>query len=89
MDLDERGQPDALRGVVQIAELRAVESGHDEEHGVGARRARFPELILLEDELLAEQRDVDGRAHGHEILEAPRKYFWSVSTEMAAAPDPA
>jgi len=69
MHLDEGGQADALGGVVEIAEPRVIESRHDQQHRIGACGARFPELVLVEYELLAEKGKVHGRAHGDEVTE--------------------
>ena len=47
-----------------------LERGHDQQHRVGAGGARLPELVLVDDELLAEHGDGDGRPHGDQIVEA-------------------
>ena len=64
VDLDERGQAqcaaasDAARRSSRVGERR-----DDQQHGVGAVRARLEQLILVDDEVLAEQRQRDGVAH--------------------------
>ena len=75
VDLDEGGEPDALGGMVQISQPRLLQGGGDQEHGIRPRRPRFPELILVQDEFLAENRQVDGGADGHEVLERAAEVF--------------
>ena len=85
--LDQRGQPEALGRGLQVAQQRRLEDRHDQQHRVGPRRARLPELLLVEREVLAEQRHRDAAARiAASRSRLPWKYFSSVSTEMAAAP---
>ena len=51
------------------AELAIVERGDDQQHGVGAGGARLDDLELGDDEVLAEQRQIDGRAHRAQVIE--------------------
>ena len=65
----------------------AVERGHDQQHRVGAGGARLPELVLVDDELLAEHRARRRRRARRSGRRGCRwKYFASVSTLTAAAP---
>jgi hypothetical protein len=61
--------------VVEVTEPRVIEGGHDQQHGIRARRARLPELVVVEDEVLSEQRKLDGRARGDEVTESATKVF--------------
>ena len=58
MNLHERAQADALGGLQQIPELKPLERGHDQEDGVGPQGARLPQLIVVQDEVLAEEGEV-------------------------------
>ncbi len=61
------GQP------VQQAEVAIVEAFGDQQHRVGAGCPRFEQLILIENEILPQQRQRHGRADGAEIGEAALK----------------
>src|SRR5437899_9204857 len=69
--LHQRGEPEGLRGGEQIIQPWRLQDRDDQQHGVGARGARFPELVLVDDEILSEQRNVDRRAHRPQIVQAP------------------
>src|SRR6266852_2607673 len=69
--LDQGGEAESLRGGEQITPPRRLENRNDQQHRVGARGARLPELILVDGEVLPEQRNVDRRAHSPQIVEAP------------------
>src|SRR5712692_3261509 len=69
--LDQGGEAESLRGGEQITQPRRLENRNDQQHRVGARGARLPELILVDGEVLPEQRNVDRRAHSPQIVEAP------------------
>src|SRR3989441_1714493 len=71
MAFDERGQPQLLGRLLEVAELRRLEDGHDQERGVRAGRSRLPELVLVQDEVLAKQRHLDRGADRSQKLEAP------------------
>ncbi len=45
VDLDEHGQPELARLVVQAAQVVVVERGHDQQDEVGAGRAGLDELV--------------------------------------------
>src|SRR6266852_2390846 len=60
--LDQGGEAESLRGGEQITQPRRLENRNDQQHRVGARGARLPELILVDGEVLPEQRNVDRRA---------------------------
>ena len=68
------------------ARLAIVERADNQQHRVRAERDRLQQLVSRDDEVLAQERDVDCRAHLREVIEAPSKNVGSVSTEIAAAP---
>ncbi len=59
MDLHQRSQADPLGRVEEIAESGWLQSGHDEKHRVGPSGPRFPELVLIEDEIFSQEREID------------------------------
>ena len=67
--LDERRQPDRLGPLDQADQRLLVERDGEQQHEVGAERARLPELVRGEDEVLAQQRHVDRGADGDQIIE--------------------
>ena len=75
MHFDQGGEADALGRVVEVAEPGIIESRHDQQHGVGARGARLPELVVVEDEVFPEERHVHFRAHRDEVAESASKVF--------------
>jgi len=48
-----------------------VEDPHDEQHGIGAGRPGRAKLHRVDDEVLAQQRQLDRRPDGAQVLEAP------------------
>src|SRR6267378_2763133 len=68
--LHERREPEPLGGGEQRAEPRRLEDGHDQEHRVGSGRARLPELVLVDREVLSQQGEVDRTAHAPQVVEA-------------------
>src|SRR5438093_1076126 len=56
--LDQRREAESLCGGEQITQPRRLENRNDQQHGIGARGARLPELILVDGEVLTEQRSV-------------------------------
>src|SRR5882672_9833897 len=69
--LDQRREPEPLGGREQVAQLRRLQNRDDQQHRVGARGPRFPELILVDREILAEKRDVHRAPDRPQIVEAP------------------
>jgi hypothetical protein len=53
---------------VEGGELVVVEDAHDEEHGVGAHGGGFVDLVGIENEVLAEDGEVDDVAGALEVL---------------------
>ena len=68
--LDERGEAKRPGRGGKVAQQRRLEDGDDEQHGVGAGSPRLPQLILVDGEVLAQQRHVDGRPHAPQHVEA-------------------
>ena len=68
--LDERRHAEALGALEQAHERVLLQRGDDEQHQVGAVRRAPPRLVRRDDEVLAQHRDVDGGAHGLEVVEA-------------------
>ncbi len=69
VDLDEHAEAELRGGVVEVVQLGRVERGGDEQHRVGAVGAGLGELVGAHDEVLAQQRQVDGLADGGEVVE--------------------
>ncbi len=68
--LDQHRQAELAGQVVQAAQPVVVEGGHDEQHQVGAGGPGLEHLVGLDHEVLAQQRGVDGGAHGAQVVEA-------------------
>ena len=71
MRLDERGESQCLGIAPEPGERAIIEGGHNQQHGIGAGRTRFEQLVAVDDEVLPEQRDVHGLARGREVPEVP------------------
>ncbi len=56
VDLDERVEIEGLRLVVEVRQLIRIERGDDQQDGVGAEDRRFEELVGVDDEVLAKDR---------------------------------
>src|SRR5580765_4512589 len=72
---DQRREPEAFRRGEQLGESRRLENRDDQEHRVGAGRARLPELVVVDREVLAQERDVDRRTHAAQVVEASPEVF--------------
>src|SRR5882672_2388085 len=70
VDLDQRGELELLAGERDIvAQLDLVEDADDEQGGVGQHDARLVELVLVDDEVLAEDGEASGIADGAEVVD--------------------
>ncbi len=67
--LDQGAQPDPLGRLKKVTQLRRLEDRHDEQDRVGAGDARFPQLVLGQREVLAQERHADGAADGSEKIQ--------------------
>jgi hypothetical protein len=65
---------------------RVVERRDDQQDRVGAHRARFGDLVLVDDEILAQHRQSARARAATRYSGAPWKYSRSVSTDKHAAP---
>ena len=65
--LDERRESELLRPRVQIAERRDVQGAHDQQDRVRAERHRLEQLILGDDEILAQYRQPDRLSRGAQV----------------------
>ncbi len=62
--LDQHVHVQVARQRFQLARLGVGQRGHDQQDAVGAHRAAFVDLPGIEDEVLAQHRQIDGRARG-------------------------
>ena len=62
VQLDQRRHAQRDDRVVQPAEQVVVETFGDQQHGVGPGRAGFDHLVGVDNEIFAQQRQIDGRA---------------------------
>ena len=69
MDLDQAVEVEAARLVVELAQLVVVEGADDQQHRVGAVDRRLVELVGVDDEVLAQDRQVAGGAGRAQVLE--------------------
>ncbi len=67
--LDDRGEPDRLGPLDEGDQGLLLQGGDDQERQVGAVRAGLPELVGGDDEVLAQDRDVDLGADGLQVGE--------------------
>src|SRR5699024_7721116 len=67
--LDERRHAQFAGQSVELAQLHRIEGGDDEQDDVGPVRPGLVELVFVDHEVLAQGRDVHGRAHGIEVVE--------------------
>ena len=68
--LDQHGHAELAGLVVERPQRGVVERGHDQQHQVGAGRAGLEHLVGIDQEVLAQQRYVDGGPHRAEVVEA-------------------
>ena len=71
---------------ISSASRSRPEGGDDQQHGVRAGRPRLQQLVLVDHEVLAQQRQVARGAGLDEVVEAAAEVLGSVSTETARAP---
>ena len=60
MGLDQGVHAQLRRELKQLAQRRVAQGTHDQQHGVGTKRARLADLVVVDDEVLAQ----DGQAAG-------------------------
>ena len=69
VDLDQAVEVEAARLLVERAQLGVVERADDQQHRVGAVDRRLVELVGVDDEVLAQDRQVAGGPGGAQVLE--------------------
>ena len=67
--LDERVEPERRGGAHELCGARVVEVAEQDERRVGSRLSETPQVVLLAEEALAEERCVGGRAGRAEVVE--------------------
>ena len=67
MHLDQAVEVDRARLLAQRAQVVVAEGGDDQQHRVGAVDRRLVELVGIDDEVLADDRQVAGRAGGAQV----------------------
>ena len=83
---DQCGQPQLTARSQQRPQLGIAQRRHDQQHRIRAERCRFGKLVVRDDEVLAQERDVDRGPDRARCSSEPSKNVGSVSTEIAAAP---
>ena len=67
--LDERVEVERARLAQQVEQVVGLERGDDQQDRVGARGRRLVELVRVDDEVLAQHRQVGHRARGAQVVE--------------------
>ena len=67
---DQHGHAQLVRQIQQVFELSVVQCGDDEQHQIGTVGAGFVDLVVGNDEVLAQHRNMHGGANLVEIIEA-------------------
>jgi hypothetical protein len=76
MDFHQRRETQLPRTALQPHEVRLPECRHDQERRIGAIRTRLEQLILVDNEVLAKERQCDRPSHGGEMLERAVEERW-------------
>ena len=69
VDLDQGVEAGLLGGLGELAQLGIREGGHDQEDGVGAGDPRLPDLVGIDDEVLAQDGQQGGGTGPPQVLE--------------------
>ena len=69
VNFDERGHFDFARQRRKRTQFALFQHRDNQQDAVGARRARFINLVRMENKILAQQRKIDRRAHRAQIIE--------------------
>ena len=86
VDFDERVQREFGGPLHQPRELVPTKGRNNQKDTVSAGRFRFEQLVFGNDEILSQQRDVDGLSNSSQMVSDPSKKVGSVSTDKATAP---
>ena len=73
VDFDEHIEADFGGAIGKLAQLRIGQRRHDEQDAVGAREPRFENLVAVDDEILAQQRQLGAGPRRAQIGEAAAK----------------
>src|SRR4030095_6079798 len=76
MHFDKRRQLQIPCTLLKRDQLRLLQPSHNEQDRIGAYRTRFEELVLIDDEVFAEQWKHHGRANGGQMLERSVEKRW-------------
>ena len=71
---DQHGHAQLVRQIQQVFELGVVQCGDDEQHQIGTVGAGFVDLVVGNDEVLAQHRNMHGGANLVEIIEAAEEF---------------
>ena len=86
MDFEQYLQPEFVGLGGEGAALLRTEAGGNEQYGVGTYDAGLQKLVLVDDEVLAQNGNADERTGRADVAQLPPKNFSSVRMERAAAP---
>ena len=86
MHLDQRRHAERLHAIEKRVERVLLQRGDDQQHQVGPERPRLVHLVRADDEVLAQDRDADGRTHRGEIGQRSPNRRSSVRTLITRAP---
>ena len=71
---DQHGHAQLVRQIQQMFELGVVQCGDDEQHQIGTVGAGFVDLVVGDDEVLAQHRNMHGGADLVEIIKAAEEF---------------
>ena len=86
VDLHEHVEVERERVAVQPLQLARLQRGDDQQDRVGARDRRLEQLVRVDDEVLAQDRQLAAARAARRSSSEPPKCGRSVSTDSAAAP---
>ena len=86
VDFDQCGQPEPGCRFQQRPQLGIAQRRHDQQRRIRAERRRFDQLVVGDDEVLAQDGMSTAALTAARWSGEPSKNVGSVSTEMAAAP---
>ena len=83
---DQARQVQFSRQDLQVDQLARLQALGNQQHRVGARRPRLVNLVRIDDEVLAQDRQLHRVAHRLDVLQLSLEILSSVSTLSASAP---
>ena len=66
--LDQHRHPERTRTRLEVGELRIVQRRDDQQDGIGAHRARFRDLVIVDDEILAQRGKTAGATRRGQVF---------------------